>query len=106
LRGRADRRDYTPLLATIQVPTLVLVGLEDAYTPVSDAVFMQQRIPDAQLVVLPGVGHLPTMEAPGECSQVMKHFLQAFIRGQRLQGDVPGLEENIHSSGLWRENVD
>jgi 3-oxoadipate enol-lactonase len=106
LRGRADRQNYTSLLATIQVPTLVLVGLEDAYTPVSDAVFMQQRIPRAQLVVLPGVGHLPTMEAPGECTQAMRDFLQASNIGQGAQGDAPGIEEIVHSSGLWRENVD
>ena len=80
LRGRADRRDYTTLLPTIQVPTLVLVGSEDEFTPLADAVFMQERIPNAQLVVLDGVGHLPTLEAPQECNAALAQFLHQGLR--------------------------
>ncbi len=75
LRGRPDRLDYMALLPTSRVPVLVLVGSEDAFTPVADAAFMQERIPGAQLVLLPGVGHLPTLEAPVECTKVIADFL-------------------------------
>jgi len=75
LRGRADRRDYTDLLPIINVPTLVLVGSEDEFTPIADAVFMQERIPNAQLVVLDGAGHLPTLEAVRECNAAIERFL-------------------------------
>ena len=76
LRGRANRRDYTDLLPTIQVPTLVMVGSEDEFTPIADAKFMHERIPNAQLVVLDGVGHLPTLEAPQECNAAIEQFLR------------------------------
>jgi pimeloyl-ACP methyl ester carboxylesterase len=106
LRGRADRQDYTGLLSTIRVPTLVLVGLEDAYTPVSDAVFMQQHIPKARLSILPGVGHLPPMEAPGECTRVMENFLKAALTDSELHDDELGMVDDSHNSGMWRDNVD
>src|SRR5205085_10656821 len=37
LRGMAEREDQTPLLSQISVPTLILVGAEDAITPVADS---------------------------------------------------------------------
>ena len=44
LRGRAERRDYTPMLPEITVPVLIIVGGEDEFTPVSDAEFMLRGI--------------------------------------------------------------
>jgi len=81
LQGLADRPDSTDLLPTIDVPTLVLVGEEDATTPVSEAEFLQRTIPDARLVVLPGAGHLPNLEAPEAFNRALVHFLEA-IQGR------------------------
>lgn len=50
LRGRAERMDYTPLLAQISVPTLIIVGDQDVYSPVSDMQFMHKRIPGSEIV--------------------------------------------------------
>ncbi|MDQ3712246.1 MAG: alpha/beta hydrolase [Acidobacteriota bacterium] len=76
LRGRAERPDYTALLAQINVPTLVVVGSEDEFTPVSDAEFMRQRIPASQLVVIEGAGHMPNLENPVEFNRVVGKFLK------------------------------
>lgn len=62
LRGRADRPDYTPTLGTITVPTLVLVGSDDEYTPVADAEYMHERVPGSSLVVVDGAAHMPNLE--------------------------------------------
>ncbi len=53
-------------LAALQVPALVVVGEQDALTPVADARAMVDAVPDGRLVVLPDAGHLPAMESPAE----------------------------------------
>lgn len=75
LRGRAERRDYIPLLREIAVPTLIVVGSEDVFTPISDAELMHREIPGSQLAIMEGVGHMPNMERPGEFNATLLQFL-------------------------------
>ena len=74
LRGRAERPDYTATLAGIAVPSLVVVGGEDAYTPVADAAYMSTRIPGATLAVIDGAGHLPNLEEPERFNELLEDF--------------------------------
>lgn len=64
LHALENRPDSTPTLATIDVPTCIVVGEEDVVTPPALAEAMHRRIAGSRLVVLPGVGHLPNLEAP------------------------------------------
>lgn len=75
LRGRAERPDYTPTLARIAVPTLVVVGSEDAFTPVSDARYLHERIRGSDLAVVQGAGHLPNLERPAEFGRLLSGLL-------------------------------
>lgn len=75
LRGRAERPDYTPLLAGIAVPTLVVVGRDDEYTPVADAEYLHHRIPGSALVVVDGAAHLPNLERPAEFCAALETLL-------------------------------
>jgi pimeloyl-ACP methyl ester carboxylesterase len=75
LRGRAERPDYTEMLPKIAVPTLVVVGSEDAYTPVADAEYMSTRIPGATLAVIDGAGHMPNLERPDEFGSVLEQLV-------------------------------
>jgi len=75
LRGRAERRDYVPFLPEITVPTLIVVGREDEFTPVSDAEFMRGLIPNSKLEVIEGAGHMPNMERESEFNVVLMHWL-------------------------------
>jgi pimeloyl-ACP methyl ester carboxylesterase len=75
LRGRARRRDYRDLLARMSVPTLVVVGSDDEYTPVGDAQYMHERIPDSALVVIEGAAHMPNLERPAEFNAELRKFL-------------------------------
>jgi 3-oxoadipate enol-lactonase len=77
LRGRAERRDYRDLLATVTVPTLILVGRDDEFTPVSDAEAMHARVPDSTLAIVDDAGHLPNLEQPDETNRVLRAFLGA-----------------------------
>jgi pimeloyl-ACP methyl ester carboxylesterase len=53
-----------PLLRTIQAPTLLLWGEADRMIPVVNAQDYLRDLPQARLVVLPGVGHVPQEENP------------------------------------------
>ncbi|MFC9926867.1 alpha/beta fold hydrolase [Streptomyces sp. NPDC127190] len=75
LRGRAERPDYRPLLTRVKAPTLVVVGADDTYTPVSDAESMHAALPDSELHVVPGAAHLPNLECPEEFNRVLGAFL-------------------------------
>ncbi len=79
LRGMALRRDSVDVLAQIQCPTLILVGAEDSLTPPSDAQLMAERIPHAQLIIIPGAAHLANMERP----EAFNRALGAFLEEQR-----------------------
>ena len=57
-----ERPDSTPLLPSITVPTLVVVGEEDVLTPPADAEAMVAVLPNATLVRIAGAGHLANLE--------------------------------------------
>ncbi|GHH55653.1 alpha/beta fold hydrolase [Lentzea cavernae] len=75
LRGRAERPDYTEILSTIAVPTLVIVGSEDEYTPVGDAEYMSSRVPGSTLVVVDGAAHMPNLERPEVFNEAVEELL-------------------------------
>lgn len=72
LAGRADRR---PDLPRIDVPALVIVGGEDALTPVASSEAMAAALPDAELTVIQGAGHMSALERPREFTEAVRAFL-------------------------------
>lgn len=59
------RPDSRPVLVGLSIPTLVLVGQEDEITPVAEAREMAGLVGAcARLAIVPGCGHLSTLEAP------------------------------------------
>jgi YbgC/YbaW family acyl-CoA thioester hydrolase len=77
LQAMRDRPDSTPLLSTIEVPTMVVVGEEDALISPQIARRMAEAIPSASITVIPGAGHLTPLEAPTALSRVVAEFLEA-----------------------------
>jgi pimeloyl-ACP methyl ester carboxylesterase len=77
LVGRAERPDYVDMLAKIAVPTLIVVGSDDAFTPVAEAELMYERIPGATLAVIDGAGHMPNLERPVEFNVALEAFLRS-----------------------------
>ncbi len=67
--------DYTADLATINRPTLILQGLEDALTPPGGSVIMSRRIPGSRLVMLENCGHAIPTERPDEFHTEVEAFL-------------------------------
>jgi 3-oxoadipate enol-lactonase len=71
-----DREDSTALLPEIGVPVLVVAGTEDALIPPAESEAMAAALPNARLVLMPGVGHLPPVERPDELSAELLAFLE------------------------------
>ena len=69
------RPDSTQLLATINVPTLIVVGEEDVLTPVKESRAMHSVIAGSRLQVIASAGHLANMERPAAFNHVLSEFL-------------------------------
>jgi 3-oxoadipate enol-lactonase len=76
LRGMAERDDQTDLLAKVAVPSLILVGAEDAITPVADSEKMHQGIAGSRLVVLENAGHVSNLERTEQFNEAMLGFMK------------------------------
>ncbi|BFV57269.1 alpha/beta fold hydrolase [Kitasatospora sp. CMC57] len=75
-RAMAARPDSLPTLAALAVPAAVVVGEHDALTPLAEARVMAETLPDAELTVIPGVGHLSSLEAPESFNAVVRALLR------------------------------
>src|SRR5678815_2720341 len=75
LRGMAGRQDQTSFLSRIIAPTLILVGSEDAVTPVADSELMHREIGGSRLKIIEGAGHVSNLERPEEFNAALVKFL-------------------------------
>lgn len=71
------RPDSRPLLGTIQVPTLIVVGEGDQITPPDAAREMHEAIAGSKLVVVPRGGHLALLEQPEPVHAALKEWAAA-----------------------------
>jgi len=74
LLAMRDRPDSSPLLSKIAVPTLVLVGDQDALVSVQEASGMASKIRGARLVVIKEAGHLTALEQPDAFNMALFDF--------------------------------
>jgi pimeloyl-ACP methyl ester carboxylesterase len=70
-----DRRDRTSEIAKIAVPTLIVAGDADVITPLRLSAEMASSIPDAELHVLEGIGHLSPLEDPDAVAARIRDWL-------------------------------
>jgi 3-oxoadipate enol-lactonase len=75
IRALMTRPDSTPLLASIHVPTLIVVGDEDAVTPPAAADALHSGIAGSELVGIPQAGHLSNLEQPALFNAALAAFL-------------------------------
>lgn len=71
----ASRLDSTETLATISVPTLIIVGEDDLLTPPNLARSMQGQIPHSHINIIPSAGHLSPLEQPERVNSAIWTFL-------------------------------
>ena len=79
LEAMIERPDSTPTCATIDVPTLIVVGDEDVVTPPREARSLHRAIAGSRLEVLREAGHLSSLERPAAFNTVVSEFLGSLI---------------------------
>jgi 3-oxoadipate enol-lactonase len=75
LRGMAARRDFRDQLASIDLPTLVIVGEHDAISTVDEMRSIAQAIAGAEFVIVPDAGHMSPLENPDGFNEAIEQFL-------------------------------
>ncbi len=75
IRALMSRPDSTPLLSTIHVPTLIVVGEEDTLTPPAASEEMHRAIAGSEIVRIPEAGHLSNLEQPERFNAALAAFL-------------------------------
>jgi pimeloyl-ACP methyl ester carboxylesterase len=75
LMAMAQRPDSLPLLRQMTCPVQVIVGELDLPTPPSDARLMTDRIPHAELAIIPRAAHLSNLEEPGLFNETIRSFV-------------------------------
>lgn len=81
LRGRAERPDYRPLLAGLDIPAFVCAGTADPWSTPAVTAEIVSCLKHPQLTVFDGVGHLPNLEAEAEFNQALGDFLRSHSPG-------------------------
>jgi pimeloyl-ACP methyl ester carboxylesterase len=82
-RAMAGRPDSLGALADFRAPTLVLRGAEDAIVTEDDARAMTDGLPNAELIMIPGSGHLAAVEQPQLFNDAVTEFGAALTRTLR-----------------------
>jgi pimeloyl-ACP methyl ester carboxylesterase len=71
-----DAFDVMDRLSEIRCPTLAICGTADRLTPPKYSTYLCDHIPDAQLVLIEGAGHMVMLEQPEAVSRAIADFLQ------------------------------
>ncbi len=88
LEAMASRRDARPLLASVSVPTLVVVGADDQLTPPDESRAWSRAIDGAVFERIDGAGHVSNLERP----QTFNARLLAFLDARVTTSDPPSHE--------------
>jgi 3-oxoadipate enol-lactonase/4-carboxymuconolactone decarboxylase len=67
--------DLTTGTSTLTLPTLIVVGDQDAATPVASAQALHAVIAGSSLTIIDGGAHIPTVEKPAEITAAIRAFL-------------------------------
>ena len=75
LGALADRPDMSETMQHFEKPVLLICGKEDTITPPVVMEAMEKLLPQGQLVIVSGAGHLPPLEAPTVFHEAVLSFL-------------------------------
>ena len=81
--------DITSLLPRIQAPTLVIAGEQDRTVSTDESRRIASLVPNAELAVIPGAGHLSFLERPEEYQKTLSRWLKETKALPFATGKIP-----------------
>jgi pimeloyl-ACP methyl ester carboxylesterase len=69
--------DFTAAIRETAAPTTVIWGRDDPIAPLRTGLLLAERMPDARLKVIDGVGHTPMLESPEAFKRLLQEALSA-----------------------------
>jgi pimeloyl-ACP methyl ester carboxylesterase len=77
------------------VPVLLLNGVDDALTPISDAKKVAAQYPHARLVEVPDAGHAVLADTRSHGARCARRAVEAFFTGRLVQTDCGAVEPAV-----------
>jgi abhydrolase domain-containing protein 6 len=65
------REELDGILGQVHSPTTIIWGTDDGLLPITCAHDFRSGIADSELILLPGVGHVPQSQAPAEVARII-----------------------------------
>lgn len=84
---RYDSRPLEDLASDLPVPALIVWGQADQVLHPSGAALLEKLMPLSRSLTLPGVGHLPMLEAPRTSAEAWLSFTESVARSE-IESDV------------------
>lgn len=76
LQALANRKETCEQLSKLNLPTMILVGEQDAITPLSAAEVMWDYIVDSELFIVEQAGHIANLENSDDFNTYLQDFLK------------------------------
>ncbi|WP_338603018.1 alpha/beta hydrolase [Sulfolobus tengchongensis] len=76
LQALMNKSDDTKILKDINVPTLIVCGKEDTFTPCNYSQYMHENIEKSKLIILENAAHMCVMDQPESFNEISLHFLR------------------------------
>lgn len=88
LLAMRERKDYTPLLPSFAVPSLVIGADEDKAAPPDNARLIATGMPGCRLAIIPRAGHMVNLENPGAFNAILLDFLRGVRQAPRGDDEI------------------
>ena len=73
--GAVGDADLTKAAESLTADTLLVWGAADGIAPLSQAEALRERMPNSQLAVIDGAGHLPMAERPETFNRILRNYI-------------------------------
>ena len=82
-RNSDEPTDVSGSLSHVKAPTTIIRGALDELIPEEHADRMHAEIEDSELIILPGVGHVPQLQAPKRLAEIIRSRLGSSVPHRR-----------------------
>jgi pimeloyl-ACP methyl ester carboxylesterase len=96
IHALVNRPEVESLLPQIACPTLVMTGELDAWSPPAQHEAIAAALPNSELVIVPGAGHMIQLEAPEAVNNAITRWLERPATDQPSTPTIPLGEVAIH----------